>query len=811
MPQNKACTLCTLSRTTQNRCIYGDGPAQADIFLIGEAPGAEEEKGGKPFIGPAGKKLTEALTDAGLDRSSVYISNAAKCRPPQNRKPEANELASCLPYLLEEIEAVQPKVIICLGNVPMGVLTGINKDITKRRGKVLSLTKGLRINAPVMATFHPSSVLHPGGAPNYARIVEDFKFARSLMHQNDPVAADPLMYRFPPGSSDESIIEALRLLSETKNHLITCDLEWTAGRNSEDMIWPWSQRGDVHSISFTGETDAGVVSVALSWPLSPVVAPVVHRLLKNRSIGFHNATSDMLWLTAKGFDPALSADSMVLTFLLDETQPRGLEDVAVKYGGVQGGWKNHLFQQRPQTSDQWDEILTYNAEDTKATLYAVKGLANAVRALEPQRRQDVFNLHKHLLLPVTKVLTRAALVGVPIDRQQLQVEIQATEGRFYAAGEELADVLPSTPQRAIDLALSPKQTMDYMKSLGIQEDNTEQDTLKKYADAYSGIAGILKVREESKLLNTYLRPWAMLIDRQGDGRLHSVYKPVGARTGRSSAEGESGGTIQTAPRKVWIRALVKMPAGRVLVSGDLSTVEMRMAAFYANEQTMISMFQEGESFDIHKAVAAFIKRQAQGPIALDEFLANRAAFEALVTKLERQGAKGVNFGLAFGMMEEKLVEYSFNTYGVVMTLEQAKFARDSYMRLFSQLPVWHDRARALARSTGYSQRTVFGRIRKFDDRDDINAAINTPVQSTANDFAYLGMVQVDQYIRQEGLDAVVIGYIHDSVMIDSSERDAPRVLQLLEYAMENTDTSAFGFKFPIPLPAEVKAGESWAA
>lgn len=787
-------------------------------MLIGEAPGAEEERSSppRPFVGPAGKKLNEALLAAGIDRSSVYISNSAKCRPPLNRPPEKDELAACFPYLLEEIETVRPKVIVLLGNTALGALTGEAKDITKRRGKLLTLRKGLRIDAKVISTFHPSSVLRSQGQGNYDRIVEDLKHAVALTGSQEQVTP-PNTHIFPPGSSDQVIIQALALLSETEGRVITCDLEWTKGNNTKDMIWPWSSRGEAFSIAFTGMTPTGEASVSISLPLSPAVHGVVARLLANRNITCHNATGDLLWLKGQGLEVNLAADTLVLGYLLDETQTLNLEDLAVKYGGAQGGWKGHLFEQRPVTQEQWTEILTYGAADTSATLATLRGLTQAVVA--SPRRKDIMNLHRHLLVPVTKVLAKAAYAGVPIDEEQLALETQKTEVRYLEAASSLAEVVHTTPQRALDLANSPKQTMDYLKSIGIEVESTEQDVLKQWAE-YPAVAAILKVREEGKLLSTYLRPWAMLIKRQGDGRLHSIYKPTGARTGRSSAEGEGGGTIQTAPRKSWVRALVKAKPGRLLVGGDYSTVEMRMAAYYANDQVMLELFRSGVSwnekgeqidFDIHRAVAAFIKRQAQGPIALEEFLNNRQILEPLVVKDERQGAKGVNFGLTFGMESEKLVDYSRNTYGVIMTLEQAKFARDSYMRLFSQLPVWHERARRLAKSTGYSQRTVFGRIRKFEDEADVNAAINTPVQATANDFAYLAMVQTDQYLVQEQLNAFVIGYIHDSVMLDCAERDAPRAKQILDYVMPNVNTDAFDFKFPIPLPCETKIGESWAA
>lgn len=808
MPQTTGCKLCKLHRTTVSTsvCIWGAGPVRTDIMIVGDAPGAEDERDRRPLVGAAGRKLAEALSEAGLTRDDVYVTNAVKCRPPKDRPPEKDELGACFPYLLEEIEAVQPKVIVLLGNTALGALTGEAKDITKRRGKLLALRKGMRVDAKVISTFHPSSCLRPQGLSNYARIVEDLRYAYALANPSQQLGDN--VHRFPPGSTDEDIVAALRLLNETEGRVITCDLEWTAGTSRRDMIWPWARRGDVHSIAFSGRTASGDISVAVAWPLSPTVRSVVAKLLENRNLVFHNANADTLWLHHHGFKVNVGGDTMLLAYLIDETQPQDLENVSVKYGGVQPGWKGHLFQQRPSGEAEWQENLTYNASDTQATLSAFFGLVEAVK--QSPRKQDIVNLHKHLLLPATYVLMKAGYRGVPIDQAQLGIELGNAELRLQQYAVELADMIHSTPQRAIQLANSADQIKDYMRSLGIDLENAQKNTLKLMQE-YPSVVAILKLKEEVKLLSTYLRPWMMLLQRQGDGRLHSTYRVAGARTGRSSAESEEhgGGTIQTAPRKSWVRALVKMPPGRVLVSGDFSTVEMRVAAFYSDCRNMIKIFQDG--VDIHTAVAAFIKRQAQGSISMTAFMMVLDQFLADVTKEERQGAKGVNFGLAFGMMEEKLVDYSRNTYGVIMSLEQARVARQSYMTLFPELEQWHQQARNDARRSGQSQRTVFGRVRRFDDQSDVNAAINTPVQSTANDFAYLAMIQVDQLLMQERLDAHVIGYIHDSVMLDCSEGAAPRAKQLLQYVMENVDTSAFGFVFPIPLPAEVKMGDSWAA
>ncbi len=112
----KVCQKCALGRSRQTP-IAGEGPADAGIVFVGEAPGAEEDRCGKPFIGKAGKIFDEVLEKANLQRSSVFITNVVKCRPPKNRDPAIEEIESCLPYLFSQFKIIQPKKIICLGRI----------------------------------------------------------------------------------------------------------------------------------------------------------------------------------------------------------------------------------------------------------------------------------------------------------------------------------------------------------------------------------------------------------------------------------------------------------------------------------------------------------------------------------------------------------------------------------------------------------------------------------------------------------------------------------------------------------------------
>ncbi|MDY6915898.1 MAG: uracil-DNA glycosylase [Candidatus Cloacimonadota bacterium] len=147
------CKKCALAES-RTKFVYGNGNPKAKLMLIGEGPGAEEDKTGKVFVGRAGQLLTKMLKAINLNRSEVYITNVVKCRPPGNRNPKPDEIAACLPYLNEQIELIQPKLILLLGRVAAVTLFGQNKSLRSYRESDLTYKK-----IKTYVTYHPSALL----------------------------------------------------------------------------------------------------------------------------------------------------------------------------------------------------------------------------------------------------------------------------------------------------------------------------------------------------------------------------------------------------------------------------------------------------------------------------------------------------------------------------------------------------------------------------------------------------------------------------------------------------------------------------
>ena len=147
------CQKCSLGKTRTN-FVFGVGNPNADVMIIGEAPGADEDAKGEPFVGRAGKLLNDILKAINFEREEVFIANILKCRPPNNRNPLPDEMATCIPYLKKQIDLIQPKLILCLGLVASSGILNLKLSLTKMRGNIYEFN-----GVKTMVTYHPAALL----------------------------------------------------------------------------------------------------------------------------------------------------------------------------------------------------------------------------------------------------------------------------------------------------------------------------------------------------------------------------------------------------------------------------------------------------------------------------------------------------------------------------------------------------------------------------------------------------------------------------------------------------------------------------
>jgi uracil-DNA glycosylase len=174
-PDCSRCKLHTLGRT---QVVFGVGNPNADLMFVGEAPGADEDMQGEPFVGRAGQLLTKIIEAIGLKREDVYIANVIKCRPPGNRNPEPDEVEQCEPFLFRQIDTVKPKVIVALGKFAAQCLLRTNDPITRIRGREYKYR-----DAILMPTYHPAYLLRTPSAKR--EVWEDMKRVRAILNGDD--------------------------------------------------------------------------------------------------------------------------------------------------------------------------------------------------------------------------------------------------------------------------------------------------------------------------------------------------------------------------------------------------------------------------------------------------------------------------------------------------------------------------------------------------------------------------------------------------------------------------------------------------
>ncbi|MGI8661075.1 MAG: uracil-DNA glycosylase [Thermoleophilaceae bacterium] len=201
----RGCTLCPLHES-RTQAVFGNGNADADLMLVGEAPGAREDAQGVPFVGRAGQLLDELLAEQGLSRSDVFVTNVLKSRPPGNRDPQPDEIQTCRPYLERQVELIEPRVICTLGNFATKLLSGSPRGITQVHGTAQERELGGR-GVRLYPLFHPAAALRTPRVKEQLR--EDFARLPELLAMALPAPAGGPPTRPSGREGAESVAESL--------------------------------------------------------------------------------------------------------------------------------------------------------------------------------------------------------------------------------------------------------------------------------------------------------------------------------------------------------------------------------------------------------------------------------------------------------------------------------------------------------------------------------------------------------------------------------------------------------------------------
>jgi uracil-DNA glycosylase len=203
LEEARDCTRCPLADSRTN-VVFGMGDADADLMFVGEAPGANEDRQGLPFVGQAGKLLDKLLEEIGLERAQVFICNTLKCRPPGNRDPQPSEIEACEDYLMRQVELIQPKVICTLGNFATKLLRGDNTGITRLHGRDEVRVIGVRA-VRLYPLYHPAAALYTRSTEDVLRA--DFARIPQLLAQPAPPQPEPPL-EVPEPEDQEPVVTA---------------------------------------------------------------------------------------------------------------------------------------------------------------------------------------------------------------------------------------------------------------------------------------------------------------------------------------------------------------------------------------------------------------------------------------------------------------------------------------------------------------------------------------------------------------------------------------------------------------------------
>jgi uracil-DNA glycosylase family 4 len=796
--RNPNCTDCVLHEEAQTVCLIGDGPVPTDVMVIGEAPGYREDELHKPFAGRSGQLLDSVLEKAGLPRRSVFITNAAKCRPPDNRTPGKIELKACRPYLDDELKAVKPSYVLLLGNTALGVVK--KSGIMKQRGNVFDLN-----GAKAFATMHPAAVLRN---PNLERVFEAdvLTFAR-LVRGEEAKIKPPQTIMVQSKKGLERLVHAI-LSSEA----LAYDVE-TAGR--DEFTFPARQE----RIDWVRDSMIATISVATEPGLAfgvPLYHPEAHwkrpgdvlRIIAtalaytNAKRVAHNAKFDDRWLSKFGVPLDADFDTMIAAHLLDENRLKGLKPLAQVLLGT-NPWKDVDLGQRGSLTTDLRKLIRYNAKDADYTLRLYYLFREEL--LRPENSRTL-RLFLKLMMPAARALKRIEQHGMWVDKQRLidrTVEVERrskkTLGKVYDLAGRPINV--NSPQQLSQLLFSDLG-LPIVERTPKGAPSTKESVLLRLRHEHPICNLIIEARTHLKNLGTYLYNYQQLCDEED--RVHGNYKVTGTVTGRLSSgkrddtPKEPGLNMQQVPRDIFIRGIFGAPPGWRFVEADFSQIELRIAAHIANERNLLRIFRDGR--DPHMEMAMR--------------LTGKPAH--LVTKEERKKSKGVNFGYLYGMGAAKYVEYARDSYDLQVTMEEAEDSRDEFFRAYPALRPWHERQRRLVRQYKRVQSPI-GRVRHLPDVDSPDKmvqgeaerqAINSPVQSLASDMMLLSMTIFDRLMPDD--EGFMVGTVHDALLFEIREDKVRKWVPVIRQVMDNLPLKKkFGVVLDVPILVDISVGTHW--
>jgi DNA polymerase-1 len=773
------CLLCPLQG---KRRIDGEGSLDAEIVIVGEAPGEEEDKQGRPFVGYSGKILRAVLEALGVDLSKVYITNVVKCHPFGNQL--SKEIVKCCKVRLEQelMRLKKRRLIIALGSTAKEFF-GIPGAMGDARGKIVDTRYG-----KVLVSWHPAyrSLFQQDivlGISAYEQFVKDL--ARGYMYVKSGKMYRKVEFKVMEGSELDDV------LSMIGGKEVALDFE-TVGND----IWGGDFRVVTVGLAVNGE--CYVVDLE---KLGEERAKEFMKEIYNRAgkIVVYNAGFDVvLGVRDYGWDIYKKSsnieDVQVMYYVLNGKAIHGvtLKRLVLDYlnvGQYEIDWKKENIR-----SVEKKRLYEYNAIDAYVTLRLYRLFMDKLKNA-PLQWSSIFGSVKQDLYDAYEVVKRILCLCIELQVNGMYVDIDY----LMRLKKDLEKKKDEFLKGVVGVNLnSPKQVLEWLRQVGVEVSSTGkgvlEDVLKREGsklseEAKRRIESLLEYRVVEKLLGTYVEPFLEEWVRR-DGCIHSKFSVVGTDTGRLVSLEPNLMNIPTRLGPVLEKAFVSRfgEEGRI-VKADFSQHELRVACQYSKDKKMKEFFESG--VDIHTKVA--IELYGMSEDASDE-----------VRKEYRRRAKGFNFGVIYGRGYKSVAEE------LGMLEKEAKETIDRYFKMFSGLKNWLDKVKEFAKEEGYV-RSMFGRFRWIGlSNGEVEGwaqkAVNTPVQSAASDIAALTVWKIAERLRREGFRSKVVNFVHDSVLVDCLGEEVNEVCRIIKEEVMNIELPEEKF---IEFEMDIEVGRSW--
>lgn len=570
--------------------IHGEGPIPADIALVGEAPGAEEITKKRPFVGTSGRLLRELMISASVYPQMCYITNVIKERPPSNditkfinikKKIESEEYKRYLEILKMELQRINPKLIIAIGNVSLYALTGL-QGITKYRGSILEST--LLPGKKVIPILHPASALRQYLWRHHIRIDlhrarEQGKFREILYRkrdlQLDPTHLECLDYcsKIHP---DTLLAFDIEIVNEEVSHISF------ATTPDEGICIPFYDQASEH---FNPEQELEIwISIAkiLEDPNIPKVA--------------HNTVFDTSFLFEKyGIKSRNVHDTMIAHAILYPDFPRNLAFLTSIYTDIPYYKDEGKERFRHGIETSTDAFRRYSALDS---VVLAEIFPQQVSSLKEQGLLDTYEHQRSLIEPILYMSQRGIRIdteGIKTRSDNISVEVKELQAQL---DEITGGLNPNSPKQCMEYFYGKKKIRPYTHK---GSPTVNEKALKRISGrGFPEATKILQIRGLKKLKSTYLD---VKLDKRN--RLRYSINPVGTRFGRLSSGKDifgRGTNVQNLPTSM--RAFLQPDEGYVAYEADLSQAENRVVAYLGNEIKMIQAFEHNE--DIHSKTASLL-------------------------------------------------------------------------------------------------------------------------------------------------------------------------------------------------------------